>query len=236
MSAARKFFVALVVPLGLVVTSLPGGSARAAAAELRQCTNAECAKYALSETWTFCPYCGTELPAVKDESGDDETEEEILGNVYRNRALGFQIEKPSQKWTFVTKGSGLRQINPVATVAMQSESGPFALVIVERVPGVDLEKYARLVAPRVQNRTKVSQEEVKLNGRDALRFKYSGDAAQGLTFHHYQTLLESGGRKYQILCGCIAGQDGKEMRAYVQAIEESFRLLDDEGTGPEQEK
>ena len=193
--------------------------------ELRQCPNEKCGRYALSDTWNYCPYSGTKLPEVKRAAKAKLPLKEIMiGNMYRNGRYGFQIERPSEKWRFLTKGKGLEDLNGDAAVGLESEDDVYSMVIAERMPGVSLEDFAKLVEPELEGRVLVYRDEVTINGVKAIKLKWSVEG-EGIPFRFYYTVVAHGDLRFQIVSWCVAGSDTPSTRVQFAAIENSFRLL-----------
>ena len=197
--------------------------------QLRQCSNGNCGKYALSDMWNFCPYCGTKLSPVSAVSKWElKNEYIVLGNIYKNNKLNFQIERPNQDWEFMTERKDLVEFNPDATVAMMSNKDVCSMVIIEDLPDVDLKGYADLVQPSLEDRVKLSQKDVTINDLNAIKIKWSGTTS-GLPFIFYYTLVKYEKWRVQIVSWCVASNDTKETQIQIAAIEDSFRMPMREG-------
>lgn len=116
------------------------------ATELPKCP--KCKQTIYSSWWKYYPACGAELLNFKI-SGDNEDDEVILGNVYKNREWSFQIDKPSEKWKFLT-GEDAKKVNRDAILTIESE-GVYAMVITEDMSDITLKDYEKLVIPKLDN-------------------------------------------------------------------------------------
>ncbi|MBI1884308.1 MAG: zinc ribbon domain-containing protein [Chlamydiae bacterium] len=190
--------------------------------ELRRCVNEKCGQYAVSETWAYCPYCGTRLPELEKKEMDFSGESIVLGNVYKNKTYQFQIEKPTEAWSFLTD-EALNEFNKEATVAMRSEN-VYSMVIVDKMPNVSLKDYEEIVSPDLEGLEKVYEQETEVSGQKGLKIKWSGKFHK-LPLYYYYTLVESGNLKFQIIAWCYSGNDTDQTQAEVLGIENSFKIL-----------
>jgi hypothetical protein len=210
----------------VIMAVVAGSYSLAYGGELRQCANDSCGKYALSESWLFCPFCGTELPEVDKSSDNTPIKESVIGYTYKNGVYNFQIERPNDKWAFLRAGRGLEEISTDGTIGITSSDEVYALIIVERVPDADLSAYAELVAPDLIDRIRTSEEAISIAGAAGLRSKWVGSVS-GIEFRFYQTVIKHRGLMYQIVFWCIAGNENKTVEAEIEAIEASFKFLSD---------
>jgi hypothetical protein len=211
--------------LNLALLSLLSGPARAAEGGLRQCTNEGCRRHALSDTWQFCPYCGTKLPAPALKKPGQE--DEIRGNIFASGKYGFQIERPSEEWNFLTGKKLSEELNEDATLGLTLKDEVFSMVIVERMPGVTAEQYLNLVAPALDNRSLVYQKPLEIPGVEGIRAKFAG-TNNGIPFHFYYKVLAYGEMRLQVVSWLIAGNDSEQHQTEIAAIEDSVQLLGNE--------
>ena len=210
----------------VIMAVVAGSYSLADGGELRQCANDSCGKYALSESWLFCPFCGAKLPEVEKSSDNTPIKESVIGYTYKNGVYNFQIERPNDKWAFLRAGRGLEEISTDGTIGITSSDEVYALIIVERVPDADLSAYAELVAPDLIDRIRTSEEAISIAGAAGLRSKWVGSVS-GIEFRFYQTIIKHRGLMYQIVFWCIAGNENKTVEAEIEAIEASFKFLSD---------
>lgn len=188
---------------------------------LRQCKNNNCRRHALSDSWGFCPYCGTRLPksVVKKVAADT-----VVGNMFRSGEYGFQIEVPNEKWSFLVGEKLAEELNEDATVGLESKNDVYSMVIAEKMPSVSLDKYVNLVAPSLDNPRLVGQKKTNVKGGKAIRTKWSGTLNE-VPFHFYQLLVAYGDTRLQVVSWLAAGNDSPENQAEIAAIEKSFKIL-----------
>ena len=191
---------------------------------LRQCENDECRRHALSDTWLYCPYCGTELPAAARRTA---AKEEVVGNIYKNGEYGFQIELPNERWRFLRGEKLTEELNEDASVGLVSKDDLYSMVIVERMPGVTPEKYLEMVAPSLEQRALVYQKDLELADAEGVRAKWTGSMDE-IPFHFYYKVIAFGDLRLQVVSWLVAGNDSRKHQAEIAAIEDSLQLLEAE--------
>lgn len=187
---------------------------------LRRCSKMECGQHAFSDTWLYCPRCGTALPEPAPSAAKRIT---VIGHVYKNPDFGFQFERPSEDWRFITKRKDLDKYNELAEVMIVGND-MYAMLIVEQLSEMTLDEYAALVAPTLENAVKVSEIEGMIDNQPAIEMEWSG-TVNDVNVVYYQTIVQRGNRYYQVLCWCLKGNDTHDRPAALQSIGKSLRFL-----------
>jgi rRNA maturation protein Nop10 len=206
------------------------------AASLRQCPTD--GRYAFSDEWAFCPWCGSKLPAIP-QRGVPATVEEflVLGNIYSNRPHRFSIERPDKSWRFITDKEEINALNPDATVALESEGNVYSMVIVEQLPGVSLDKYAQLVSPSLDDLMLLADETGSVAGMPARKRVWQG-RHNDLLFRFYYTLIAREETRFQIVSWSADEAITPLVLAQIRFIEDSFKSLSEAeeglGEGPDE--
>jgi len=147
-----------------------------------------------------------------------------LGNLYLNKKYQFSLERPSADWHFITEQKDLKGLNSDATVALELEDRVYSMVIVEKLPGVSLEKYARLVTPSLEDIVLLSDEKAKISGLPARKRIWQGKHDE-LLFRFFCTLIARGDMRFQIVSWCVDSGVNKKVRDQIGFIENSFKIL-----------
>lgn len=210
----------------LIIAILPLLSITAAGTELRQCSNQECLKFAVSDIWLFCPYCGTKLATVVADTTDALKGRDLfIGNMYKNADNGFQIEIPNDNWSFIQPGKALEDLHTDASIGLKSTDDAYCIVVVERMPAVDLQSYCQLITPELENKVLVSQRQLQLDDKEALSLIWVGELSD-VSFHIYNTVVKHDELFFQIVSWMSGGNDNDELKAEIEAIVSSFRLIE----------
>ncbi|NUM34019.1 MAG: CHAT domain-containing protein [Candidatus Brocadiae bacterium] len=150
----------------------------------------------------------------------------ITENIYQNKKYRFQIQKPNDQWVFLTKDQGATSINPLACVAILNESDICTMVIVEKVPEVDLIKYISRVGPKIEQRTKLYEKKIEKNNILAVKSKWAVVIGEERVYYYY-TCVAQKEFFYQIVSFCAEKNDSEELQRNFAEIEDSFRFLTD---------
>lgn len=202
--------------------------AHAAEPTLRRCTNEACGRYAASDVWTFCPYCGTELP---EPAAPVAVEQSVLrGNVYHSAAYGYSIERPSEEWE-VLMGDQAHEMNDSADVVIRNPDGPHIMVMADVIPDQwPLKQFASVVEPEFTRKDVVFRKDVKIDGLEAMQVRFDA-AIDEVPLIWDQTLIKSGERYFQINVWSVPWQFDAAMDQAVETLHDSFKLVPDDQAG-----
>jgi len=196
------------------------------AAELRECEKEACRKPALSDTWIYCPYCGTKLPPAQPVALERLFREEtVIGDKYINRTWKFQIERPNEKWKFVT-GKAVKEYNDEAEVGIISPKEDVCVMVMEEaLPSISLVEYLDRVAPEFEDRVKLYEKMETINGLETISAKLGGKY-YGMDVVYIYMIYAREEDKCQIIGYYPKSSDTPEITAHVDVIQRSFRSLD----------
>jgi hypothetical protein len=230
-SGDKTIFRRLPALLTAFMLALP--AVTAAQQELRRCPNEQCRRYAYSQSWTHCPFCGTKLPREKQLEVDDSPT--LKGNVLIHPKKRFLIERPSEAWT-LKYGDEAKQQARIASVFMADEDNQlFIMVAAEHLPNaMPLVEYARLAQPRLRNRQTVDISKTKVDEKEAIHARYQGKKG-GVTLIWDQTIVINGPWHYQVNCWGIAAAIDEPADQQFDHVVDSFKMMPVESNQPKQD-
>ncbi|MEM9454019.1 MAG: hypothetical protein AAGF11_07560 [Myxococcota bacterium] len=109
----------------------------------------------------------------------------------------FRLGSPGEGWKLMRK-QDIRRMVPDAVAGATSRDGVFGGVIVERLPGIDLDKAEELVSASLPNAVQESTEDIELGGLTARKTVFTA-AMEGVEFRYARVLFLREGYLYQLL-------------------------------------
>lgn len=138
----------------------------------------------------------------------------------------FRLGSPGEGWKLMRK-QDIRRMVPDAVAGATSRDGIFGGVIVERLPGIDLDKAEELVSANLPNAVQQSTEDIEISGVAARKTIFTA-AMEGVEFRYMRVLLIREGYLYQLLAW---GQKAKTSATALQPFIDAFSLTEGEIRG-----
>ena len=138
----------------------------------------------------------------------------------------FRLGSPGEGWKLMRK-QDIRRMVPDAVAGATSRDGIFGGVIVERLPGIDLDKAEELVSANLPNAVQQSTEDIEISGVAARKTIFTA-AMEGVEFRYTRVLLIREGYLYQLLAW---GQKAKTSATALQPFIDAFSLTEGEIRG-----
>jgi hypothetical protein len=161
---------------------------------------------------------------VTVNSTDDATDA-IVDEDYR-----FRMDWPGTGWKLLRE-KDVKRLLPDAVAGAMYQNKAFGAIVVESAPGVDLEAFTRLISENMllEEKSVDEFENVKLDGRDAIRFTATGKA-NGIQFRYTDIVFLHQGYAYQVIGWGMADQTNADGSSF-QPLFDSFHITDGEVKG-----
>lgn len=129
----------------------------------------------------------------------------------------FRLDPPGKDWKLMRK-EDIRRMVPDAVAGATSSDGLFGAVIVERLPGIDLDKAEALVSANLPTAVTETAEDIKMGELDARRTVFSAKI-EGVDFRYVRVSFLREGYLYQLLAwGLKAKTPAGELQPFIDAF------------------